>query len=71
MLEQYYSIQNLCDRFGVTRDIIYKWMRAERIEYVVIGGHRRFSQSAVDTFIASGRARANEAAGQNVSLAGQ
>ena len=55
MNEHYYTIDQVAERFGVTRAAVYKWMKAGQLQYVVVGAHRRITESAIRMFIKEGR----------------
>ena len=50
-MEKLYTVNEVCEYFGVTRDTVYAWMRAGRLPYVQFGGRRRVTESAVQGFI--------------------
>lgn len=55
MDERYYTIDQVAERFGVTRAGVYKWMKSGQLRYVVVGAHRRITESAIRDFIKEGR----------------
>ncbi len=54
MDERYYTIEQVAERFGVTRAAVYKWMKQGQLDFVVIGSHRRITDSAIKAFIKQG-----------------
>jgi excisionase family DNA binding protein len=55
MDERYYTIDQVAERFGVTRAGVYKWMKSGQLRYVVVGAHRRITESAIREFVKDGR----------------
>lgn len=62
-METLYTVQEAADYLKVQRPTMYKYMdrgvRGVKLAYINVGGTRRISQSAIDTFI-----RESTAAGQ-------
>ena len=54
MNERFYSINELTAMFGVTRTAVYDWMKAGKLDFVVVGTRRRVLQSHLDAFIQTG-----------------
>lgn len=54
--ERYYTIDQVAELFGVTRAAVYKWMKAGQLKYVLVGSHRRITQSAINAFVKEGNA---------------
>ena len=54
MNERYYTINELTAMFGVTRTAVYDWMKAGKLDFVVVGTRRRVLQSHLDAFIQEG-----------------
>jgi excisionase family DNA binding protein len=52
--ERYYTIDQVAELFGVTRAAVYKWMKAGQLKYVLVGAHRRITQSAINAFVKEG-----------------
>jgi excisionase family DNA binding protein len=52
--ERFYSINELTAMFGVTRTSVYDWMKAGKLDFVVVGTRRRVLQSHLDAFIQAG-----------------
>lgn len=53
-MEQYFTVDQVAQMFGVTRVTVYEWMKSGRLAYVQVGGRRRVTQSAIDAFIQPG-----------------
>ena len=60
MEPEYYTIEDLKRKFGVSRTTVYLWMDSGRLEYEIIGGRRRFTQGQIDAFIKSGKSHQRE-----------
>ena len=60
MNERYYTINELTAMFGVTRTAVYDWMKAGKLDFVVVGTRRRVLQSHLDAFIQEGTQAAKE-----------
>ena len=60
MNERYYTINELTAMFGVTRTAIYDWMKAGKLDFVVVGTRRRVLQSHLDAFIQEATRAAKE-----------
>lgn len=56
MEEEYFTIQQVAERFQVTRAAVYNWMRAGELGFVYVGKDRRIPGSAVRAFVRPGRA---------------
>lgn len=54
MDEKYYTINQIAEKFGVTRTAVYDWMNTGRLNYVIVGQRRRISQAQLDAFILLG-----------------
>jgi len=55
MEERYYTIDQVAERFGVTRATVYNWMKGGQLRYVLVGSHRRITETAVREFVREGR----------------
>ncbi|NOK59148.1 MAG: hypothetical protein GFH27_549283n391 [Chloroflexi bacterium AL-W] len=60
MEEKYFTINEVSDMFKVTRKAVYDWMEKGWLEYVIVGTHRRITQSAIDAFVQRGSAKSEE-----------
>jgi len=58
--ERFYSINELTALFGVTRTSVYDWMKAGKLDFVVVGARRRILQSHLDAFIQEATRAAKE-----------
>lgn len=56
MDEEYFTIEEVAERLKVTRGAVYKWMASGALEYVIVGKHRRITDSALRKFVQPGRA---------------
>lgn len=49
--EHYYTVQEIADRFRVTRQAIYNWIDEGRLRAVKVGRALRIPESAVADFV--------------------
>jgi excisionase family DNA binding protein len=61
--KEFYTINDVAQLFGVTRTTVYEWMNTGRLAYVVIGGRRRITRSALQAFIRPGAPAEHDAEG--------
>ena len=54
-MEEFYTIDEVAKMLKVTRATVYEWMRSGQLVYVQVGGRRRITQKALNTFIKEGR----------------
>ena len=54
-----HTIDWACRRFGVSRDVVYGWVRAGRLPHCRIGRRVFFDEDAVAEFIARGGRKLN------------
>lgn len=54
MDEPMYTVQEVAQRFKVTRKAVYDWMRVGKLRFVYIGERRRIPLSAIEAFIRTG-----------------
>lgn len=52
--ETFYTVPEAAKKLRVTRAALYKWMKAGRLAYVVVGSERRITGSAIDAFVKAG-----------------
>lgn len=55
--ERFYTIPEVAAKLKVTRAAVYKWMKAGKLAFVVVGSERRVVGSALTTFIKAGGAK--------------
>lgn len=55
MEEEYFTIQQVAERFQVTRAAVYNWMRAGELGFVYVGKDRRIPGSAIAAFVRPGQ----------------
>lgn len=53
-MERYYTVNEIAEMFKVTRTTVYEWMSSGRLGWVQVGGRRRVTQTAIDSFVRSG-----------------
>jgi excisionase family DNA binding protein len=54
--ETYYTIPEAAEKLRVTRAALYKWMKAGRLSYVIVGSERRITGTAIAVFVRHGEA---------------
>lgn len=52
--EKYYTVNDVARMLQVTRTTVYDWMRSGSLPYVIAGGRRRITASALQAFIRAG-----------------
>ncbi len=52
--EQFYTIPEVAAKLKVTRAAVYKWMKAGKLGFVIVGTERRVTSSTLAAFIRSG-----------------
>jgi excisionase family DNA binding protein len=50
MMEQWYTLKEIAEKFKVTVQTIRNWIRQGKIRAIKLGGNWRISQSEVDNF---------------------
>ncbi len=53
-MEEYYTVDEVSKALKVSRQTVYDWMRAGRLEYVIVGERRRIAKTALEAFIRKG-----------------
>jgi excisionase family DNA binding protein len=67
--QKFYTVEEVCEKFKVTRKAVYGWMRDGKLEYVQVGSRRRIPEKALQVFIKSGRPEVEEDSEENTCLA--
>ena len=62
MDEKYYTVNEIAERFGVTRTTVYDWMNRGLLEWVMVGPRRRVTETAVQHFLKKGTPRMDSGA---------
>ena len=50
-MQEYYTIEEVCEKLKVKRDFLYKEMRSGKLKYCTVGSHRRFTSAMIDDYI--------------------
>jgi excisionase family DNA binding protein len=51
MSEQYYTVREVAERFKVSRQSVYDWIREGRLRAVKLGNRTRIPESALEEFV--------------------
>ena len=51
--KDFYTIEEVCAMFSVTRATVYSWMNHRGVAYVRIGPRRRITAAAIEAFVRS------------------
>ena len=53
--ERLYSVEEIANHIGVSKDTIRAWVKKETIPYYKVGRHYKFKLSEIDEWVASGK----------------
>ena len=56
LVNRWYSLKEVCEYLGVSRDTIFKWIETKNMPAQKIGRHWKFKLDEVDAWIKSGQA---------------
>lgn len=54
-IERWYSLEEISNHLGVSKDTIRAWIRKETIPFYKVGRQYKFKVSEVDTWVESGQ----------------
>ncbi len=54
--DRWYSLKEICQYLGVSRDTVFKWIKSREMPAVKIGKQWKFKLSDVDKWAKSGKA---------------
>ncbi len=55
MTERLYSVEEISNHIGVSKDTIRAWVKKEAIPYYKVGRQYKFKLSEIDEWVASGK----------------
>lgn len=51
MSEEYYTPEEIAERFKITRNAVYNWVKRRKLRAIKIGGATRIPKEALENFI--------------------
>ncbi len=51
MQEEYFTVAEIAERFKVSRQAVYDWIKEGKLKAIKVGNRTRISRSAIEDFI--------------------
>lgn len=55
MEEEFFTPAEVAEKFKVTKQAVYKWMKEGKLDYEVVGSDRRITATAIAAFLRAGK----------------